>query len=386
MQSVSNGKLFFFDGDLPETRPIPDLPIERPNFALLFKDPGARVPMGPTSRQHTRDNVSALNTTATGTLKTARENHTLPHADDGFDSGEAVKSAYATGHEGTSTGLQRTLRGGADVDVTDKLTMTWLGQSTAYVTLDKLAILTDPALQDRTMPSVLAPQRIRPPPCTLEELKRVDLVLVSHNHFDHLDPEAVKELGDSCEWVVPSGVGDFLRGLGVTRVTELDWWQETKHTNDRNGTSTEYTITAVPVMHWSARSPTDTNATLWSAFHVRGPSKSFIHLGDTGYSPTLYSAVGRVLGPVDLASIPIGSYEPRWHLHLHHTDPEGAVRMARDLGARRSVGVHWGTWIMSDESYNKPPVDLAKAREKLGVGEEAFCTLPVGRTMVVDEE
>lgn len=346
--------------------------------------------MAPTSRPHEADNVSAINATASGTFMTAKENHTLPHDDDGLNDAKAAHSAYATGHPhavepGTSIGLQRTLRGGADLDVTDKLTMTWLGQSTSYVTLDKLAILTDPALQDRTIPSMLAPQRIRPAPCTLEELKRVDLVLVSHNHYDHLDPEAVKELGDSCEWVVPKGAGDFLRGLGVTRVTELDWWQEAKHTLTRNGKDTEYTVTAVPVMHWSARSPADTNATLWSAFHVRGPSKSFIHLGDTGYSPTLFPAVGRVMGPVDLAAIPIGSYEPKWHMHLQHTDPEGAVRMALDLKAKRSVGVHWGTWIMSDERYNLPPKDLEKARAKHGVQEEEFCVLPVGRTMVYDE-
>ena len=105
--------------------------------------------------------------------------------------------------------------------------------------------------------------------------------------------------------------------------------------------------------HWSARSPKDTNATLWAGFHVRSHSpkpKSFIHLGDTGFSPTLFAAVGRVLGPIDLAAIPIGSYEPRWHMHLQHTDPEGAVRMAIQMGIKRAVGVHWGTWLMSDEA------------------------------------
>ena len=223
------------------------------------------------------------------------------------------------------------------------------------------------------------------------------------SHYDHLDPEAVKELGDSCLWVVPKGAGQFLRELGVTRVEELDWWQETVHKQSRGNDEQSYTITAVPVMHWSARSPKDTNATLWAAFHVKsnrpdGNGKSFIHLGDTGYSPTLYEAVGRVLGPVDLAAIPIGSYEPRWHMHLQHTDPEGAVRMALNLGAKKSVGVHWGTWIMSDESCeyssingadgtdNLPPIDLAKARQKHNVREEDFCVLPVGKTMVVEDE
>ncbi|KAL7419414.1 hypothetical protein Q5752_006252 [Cryptotrichosporon argae] len=324
----------FSNRGVPNERPIPDLPIERPNFDLLF--PGAR-PRDP------------------------------------------LNGAAAAPRETT---------GGEDVPLTDKLTMTWLGQSTSYVTLDRLAILTDPALSERTLDSFVAPKRLRPAPCRLDELRRVDVVLVSHNHFDHLDPLAVRELGDSCEWVVPAGVGPFFRKLGISRITELDWWQETRHTVRRPGEKEQtYTITAVPVMHWSARSPLDTNATLWSAFHVKADKpngRSFIHLGDTGYSPTLYHAVGRVLGPIDLAAIPIGSYEPRWHMHLQHTDPEGAVRMALQMGVKKSVGVHWGTWLMSDEAYNKPPLDLAIAREKLDVLESAFSVEPVGRTIVVD--
>ncbi|CAD6572998.1 MAG: hypothetical protein TREMPRED_000708 [Tremellales sp. Tagirdzhanova-0007] len=305
----------FYNGGVPLDRPIADLPLEPPDLQLLFGTPSGR------------------------TTSTSR----------------AEKSQIS----GT----------GEDVDVTDKLTLTWLGQSTCFVTLDNLTILTDPALSDKTLESILAPHRLRPSPCELEELRRVDVVLVSHNHFDHLDPAAVTELGDSCEWIVPVGVGSFIRKLGVTRVTELDWWQEAKHTLRREGKPDQtFTITSVPSMHWSARSPLDTNATLWSAFHIKSDTahpRSFIHLGDTGYSPTLFAAVGRVLGPVDLAAIPIGSYEPRWHMHLQHTDPEGAVRMALQMNAKKSVGVHWGTWLMSDEAYNKPPIDLAIARKKL---------------------
>ncbi|WWC66451.1 uncharacterized protein I206_100353 [Kwoniella pini CBS 10737] len=326
----------FYNGGVPPERPIPDLPLERPDFSLLFPSTSIKTPSTSPSPTTTREPGS----------------------------------------------------GGSDVPVTDKLTLTWLGQSTSYVTLDNLTILTDPALSDRTLPSRIAPQRLRPSPCELSELKRVDVVLVSHNHFDHLDPEAIIELGDSCEWVVPKGVGPFIRKFGVTRVTELDWWEEKNHTLSRPGQKDKvYTITAVPNMHWSARSPLDTNATLWAAFHVKSHTekpKSFIHLGDTGYSPTLYHAVGRVLGPIDLAAIPIGSYEPKWHMHLQHTDPEGAVRMALQMKVGKSVGVHWGTWLMSDEAYNKPPLDLEIARQKLDVTEDQFCVLPAGKTIVIE--
>ncbi|OCF42487.1 hypothetical protein I317_03732 [Kwoniella heveanensis CBS 569] len=332
----------FYNGGVPPERPIPDLPIEEPDFDLLYPS----SPSAPATESNGKSPIS---------------------------SPDSPREPFS---------------GGANVEATDKLTMTWLGQSTSYVTLDNLAILTDPALNDRTLPSRLAPQRLRPSPCSLDQLKRVDVVLVSHNHYDHLDPEHIKELGDSCEWIVPIGVGPFIRKHGATRVTELDWWQETKHTLSRPGQKDKtFTITAVPNMHWSARSPLDTNATLWSAFHVKSDSdkpKSFLHLGDTGYSSTLYHAVGRVLGPVDLAAIPIGSYEPRWHMHLQHTDPEGAVRMALQMHVKKSVGVHWGTWLMSDEAYNKPPLDLEIARQKLDVTEDQFCVLPAGKTIVVE--
>ncbi|WWD09313.1 hypothetical protein V865_007436 [Kwoniella europaea PYCC6329] len=325
----------FYNGGVPPERPIPDLPLERPDFSLLY----------PSSSS----------------------------------SAEKQSSSSTNRNPGS---------GGSNVDVTDKLTLTWLGQSTSYVTLDNLTILTDPALSDRTLPSRIAPQRLRPSPCELSELKRVDVVLVSHNHFDHLDPEAIKELGDSCEWFVPKGVAPFIRKFGVTRVTELDWWEQSQHTLSRPGQKDrQFTITAVPTMHWSARSPLDTNATLWAAFHVKSHTekpKSFIHLGDTGYSPTLYHAVGRVLGPIDLGAIPIGSYEPRWHMHLQHTDPEGAVRMALQMKVGKSVAQHWGTWLMSDEAYNKPPLDLEIARQKLDVTEDQFCVLPAGKTIVVE--
>ncbi|ORY33016.1 beta-lactamase superfamily domain-domain-containing protein [Naematelia encephala] len=310
----------FYNGGVPTERPIPDLPIERPDFELLF---------------------------------------------------------------GAKQGAQK-----EQVNVTDRMTITWLGQSTSYVTMDNLAILTDPALSERTLESWVAPTRLRPPPCRLDELKRVDVVLVSHNHFDHLDPAVIKELGDTCEWIVPIGVGDFMRKQGVNRVTELDWWKDTKFTlkGGEKGDKT-FTITSVPLMHWSARSPKDTNATLWSGFHVRSDSdrpRSFIHLGDTGFSPTLFHAVGRVFGPIDLAAIPIGSYEPRWHLRQQHTDPEGAVGMAMLMNVRKSVGVHWGTWLMSDEAYNQPPKDLEIARKKYEIDQDRFCVLPVGKTIVVD--
>ncbi|ORX39258.1 beta-lactamase superfamily domain-domain-containing protein [Kockovaella imperatae] len=327
----------FYNGGVPDERPIPDLPIERPDFAHLF----------------------------------------------------GVSSGRSTPLSREEKGLGMTK---SKVDLTDDLTITWLGQSTSYVTMDNLGILTDPALSDQPLNSMLAPHRLRPSPCTLDELQKVDVVLVSHNHFDHLDPEAIKTLGDSCEWIVPVGVGPFIRKHGVTRVKELDWWEETSHvleTKDKDICS--FTITCVPLMHWSARSPLDTNATMWSGFHIRShppdnrPSRSFIHLGDTGHSPTLFSAIGRVLGPIDLAAIPIGAYEPRWHLHLQHTDPEGAVRMAMQLGVKKSIGVHWGTWLMSDEAYNQPPKDLEIAKRKLMFPVDRFIVTPAGRTVTIED-
>ncbi|KAI8319902.1 Metallo-hydrolase/oxidoreductase [Martensiomyces pterosporus] len=255
------------------------------------------------------------------------------------------------------------------------ITATWLGQSTCFVQMEGLNVLTDPIFKRRTVYSWLGPERLRPVPCQLEDLPHPDVVLVSHNHFDHLDIDVVRKLGNSVTWYVPLGLRDWFARQGVYKVKEMDWWQESEFAIGEK----KFTIVATPTQHWSGRNGFDSNCSLWSSFLVKGANASLFHCGDTGYCPA-FKEVGRRYGPVSLAVLPIGSYEPRWYMCHQHINPEDAVMIHRDLGARNSIGVHWGTFMMSDEHYMAPPRDLAAACAKHGLKVDEFIAPQFGRT------
>ncbi|WFD02663.1 N-acetylphosphatidylethanolamine-hydrolyzing phospholipase D [Malassezia obtusa] len=261
--------------------------------------------------------------------------------------------------------------------------------------LHGLSILTDPVFGKQPLESVLSPTRMRPMPCTIHDIRNVDVVLVSHNHFDHLDLSVVPHISRRARWIVPKGVAPLLvrRGVPRERITELSWWDETEEAcrvavQTASGVeAVERTVrlAAVPASHWSARTPLDTNTTLWNSYAVRvcapeAPDARLFFCGDSGYSASLFQAIGRMYGPFELATIPIGSYEPRWHLSLQHMDPHGSVCVARDVGARTSFGMHWGTWSMSDEHWDDPPKDLARALEAEALPSSFLRTVPFGAT------
>ncbi|KAJ2558955.1 hypothetical protein EV175_000571 [Coemansia sp. RSA 1933] len=262
------------------------------------------------------------------------------------------------------------------IDREATVTATWIGQSTCFVQLDGLGILTDPIFKRRTVFSWLGPERLRPTPCTLAELPHPDIVLVSHNHFDHLDVDVVRALGNSVTWYVPLGLRRWFARQGVYRVKEMDWWQEIDHVAPDGR---KLRIVSAPTQHWSGRTGLDSNASLWSSFLVQGARASVFHCGDTGYCPA-FERIGRLYGPVSLAILPIGSYAPRWYMCHQHIDPEDAVRIHHDLRASRSIGVHWGTFMMSDEHYLAPPRDLAIAAAKHGLADGEFVAPQIGRT------
>ena len=287
----------------------------------------------------------------------------------------------------------------------DQMLFTWFGQSTCLVQVEGITLLTDPVFGDKPVESVLAPARLRPPACSLEELldlDLVDLVLISHDHFDHLDEDVVFALQDKVIWVIPTGLGGFLKARGVSghRIMEMNWWEERQIVLG----SRSITATCTPAQHWSGRTPWAANQTLWCGFIVKGSKtgKSFFHCGDTGYSKgratliliiyllqqlsaiaDLFQAIGKQYGPITLAALPIGSYHPRWIMRTVHTDPEGAVGIHRDLKIQKSVAVHHGTWIMSDEDFDEPPKELERQLGIQGIEKQKFVTLPVGRTIAV---
>jgi len=259
-------------------------------------------------------------------------------------------------------------------------TVTWLGHATLLVQVAGLNVLTDPQFSARASPvSFAGPQRRIPLPLALADLPHIDVVLISHNHYDHLDRPTVLALaaqpGGPPRFLVPLGVDDWMREEGIASVTGMDWWDV-----QRIG---DVAIHFAPAHHWSARSLGDRFATLWGSFvieRVAAPSYRMFFAGDTGYSPVFANDIATRFAPIDFAALPIGAYEPRWFMRNQHVDPDEAVRIHRELGSRQSLGIHWGTFELTDEPLDQPPRDLAAALRAQAVPPERFWVLKPGET------
>lgn len=255
--------------------------------------------------------------------------------------------------------------------------VTWIGHATMLVRLAGANVLFDPVFTERVSPvSFAGPKRIVPLPIDIPQLPRIDVVMISHNHYDHLDADSVVRLAampqGSPRFLVPKGLKAWFAELGIARVDEFDWWQDV-----RIG---ELRFTFVPVQHWSKRTLTDANRTLWGGWVVDGGGLRLIHTGDTGYSKDFID-IGQRLGPFDMAFIPIGSYAPRWFMKVMHVDVPEAVQVRADLRAERAIGMHWGTFeALADEPLDEPPLMLARQRAERGLTQEQFDVLKIGET------
>ncbi len=257
----------------------------------------------------------------------------------------------------------------------DRIQVTWIGHSTFLLQTAGLNILTDPHFSPRASPVGFAgPRRRRPPGIPLAELPPIDLVVVSHNHYDHLDRATVLALQDRFRprFVVPLGLKSWFAGEGIEAVTELDWWQ--------NAHLGAVQVTCVPAQHFSIRTPFDANRTLWAGFVLDTPAGRIFFAGDTGYSPD-FKEIGDRLGPMRLALIPIGGYMPRWFMQPVHVNPPEAVRVHQDVQSRLSIGMHWGTFPLTEEPWSEPPAYLRKAVAAAGLARESFVTVALGRTL-----
>ncbi|HJU84257.1 MAG TPA: MBL fold metallo-hydrolase [Holophagaceae bacterium] len=256
--------------------------------------------------------------------------------------------------------------------------ITFINHATLLIRTRTLNLLTDPVFSERTSPvSWAGPRRIRRPGLDLDRLPPIHGILLSHNHYDHLDATSLRALqARHRPWILaPLGVGGMLRSLGMDRVTELDWWQ----TVEREG----HRITCTPpAQHFSGRGLFDRNRSLWGGFVVDGPGPRVYFAGDTGYAPFFHDIRERCGAP-DLALLPIGAYAPRWFMSAVHMDPSEAVRAHLDLGAARSVGIHWGTWQLTDEGLEEPLRELEAARTASGLPPEAFQVLEHGGSLLL---
>ena len=256
---------------------------------------------------------------------------------------------------------------------TNGAAVTFLGHASFLIRLPGLTLLTDPAFSERCSPlSWAGPKRVAPPGVAPADLPRPDIVLLSHNHYDHLDVPSLRAIAARHRpaFVAPLGNRSFLARHGIA-AAECDWWQSLSFGPVR--------ITATPARHFAARFLHDRNRTLWAGFMVETPQGRILFAGDSGAGPH-WTAIGERLGTPDLALLPIGAYEPRWMMQSVHMNPEEAVAAHRSLGARRSLGMHFGTFRLTDEAYDAPVQGLIAARDAAGMAAEDFDVLGLGET------
>lgn len=259
--------------------------------------------------------------------------------------------------------------------------ITWVGHATFLIQSGPVNVLTDPVWSDTASPVPgLGPRRLVAPGLPIDRLPPIDAVLLSHDHYDHLDSPTVRRLARSqpdAIWIAPLGYRTWLQRRGIRNVRELDWWQPTGL--DAGGVAV--TITALPVQHWTRRSPLDTGKRLWASFALETPAARVYFGGDSGYCPA-FAEVGGRLGPFDAALLPIGAYEPRWFMRTAHMDPDEAVRAWQELGGSgRLVAMHWGTFILTDEPVLEPPARLRSAWDRAQHNPDLLSILRHGETL-----
>jgi L-ascorbate metabolism protein UlaG (beta-lactamase superfamily) len=272
--------------------------------------------------------------------------------------------------------------------VSGQVALTFINHITFLLQFDGLNVLTDPVYSQRVSPfRSLGPRRVRDPGLPFEDLPLIHLVLVTHNHYDHLDIETLLRLEQthSPRFVTSLGNRGFLEQFGIRAASDLDWWQsvELPATNEGHDSRSPAAVkvTLTPAQHWSSRWPPNRNRTLWGGFVVGASGRQVYFAGDTGYGGH-FREVRERFGSVDLALLPIGAYEPRWFMRDQHMNPDDAVRAHLDLDAKISVGTHFGCFQLTDEGIDEPLLDLAAARDRHGVPPASFQVLETGETRV----
>lgn len=253
-----------------------------------------------------------------------------------------------------------------------EIVLTFINHVTFLIQTAGMNILTDPVFSERVSPfQWIGPRRIRSPGLSFDQLPKIDIVCVSHNHYDHMDLPTIARLARTFQpqFVTPLGNGTILKKAGALHILETDWWQSLDFQALK--------ITTVPAQHWSGRGLKDRNLALWAGFVIQTQEKKIYFAGDTGYGPH-FRQIHEQIGEIDLALLPIGAYEPRWFMREQHMNPEDAVLAHSDLKARHGVGMHFGTFQLTDEELDDPVTELELALKKHNITD--FHVLEVGQT------
>ena len=251
--------------------------------------------------------------------------------------------------------------------------VTWVGHSTFAIHDDADVFLTDPHFGERA----LLPKRHHPPGVPISSIPDDAFAVISHNHYDHLDTYSVETLPASIKWFVPLGLAEWFRDKGRPNVAELDWWQTVEHGR--------WKITCVPSQHWSLRIGEFENSSLWCAWVIASDKRTYFFGGDTGYFHG-FTEIGKRYGPIDVALVPIGAYEPRWFMRYSHMNPAEAYQSFLDLGAEWMIPCHWGTFDLTDEPYDEPPHELRRVVQAAGDSLEPIKIMAIGERWEVPGE
>lgn len=257
--------------------------------------------------------------------------------------------------------------------------LTWLGHASFLFQYRGVNVLTDPVLSARASPfSFAGPKRCTPAALTVADMPEIHRVLISHNHYDHLDEGSIRLLhrrfGDALCFCIPMGLRRWFEKRGIHNLVELGWWQAEK-------LSKQEELFCLPTQHFSGRTATDGNASLWCSWLLEIDGFRLFFGGDTGYA-RCFSQIGEIFGSVDLALLPIGAYEPRWFMAPVHVSPEEAVKIHRDIRSCQSVAMHWGTFVLTDEAMDEPPRRLRQALVDQSIEEHAFRVMQHGESRV----
>lgn len=249
---------------------------------------------------------------------------------------------------------------------------TWLGQSCNFIYYNGLKMITDPLFSDHLLSDKIGPKRITDQPCDIDQMINPDIIMVSHNHPDHLDFNSInKWKGKDILWIVPKGMSSFLRRHNVCNIIELSWWE----TCELKKNGEVYHISSVPAMHWSGRGVHDVNTSLWCSFllsHNNNPI--MFHAGDSGYVKDLYRRIKQRFGPgCKLALLPCGQYCPEWHQRPRHINPKEVIKIMEELEVKNVLGIHWGTFVLSGEYFREPKEKLEMLAEWKGIKDNCYC-------------
>ena len=252
--------------------------------------------------------------------------------------------------------------------------ITWVGHATLLVQMNGVNALTDPQWSERASPvSWGGPRRLSPPGLAFEDLPPIHVVILSHDHYDHLDFITVKRLADTHNplFLVPLGMKAWFAKNGMNHVEELDWWQEREFRGVK--------FVCLPAQHFSQRTLWDGNERLWASWAMLRPERRLYFSGDTGYFDG-FKEIGRKLGPFDLAAIAIGAYVPPEIMKSVHTTPEEAVQTSLDLNARILLGIHWGTFDLAEEPLEEPPERMLAEVRRGGIDKDRAWIFNIGET------